>query len=276
MARRLAGFALIYGLYVLLAGLVVLFTIISNSFLTIDNWIQISIAACFLLAAAAGLTLVLITGNIDLTVGSIAYLAAATVYLAADYPTGLSILAALAVGLAAGCLNGVLVAYLRMNALLTTLGLLIAYRGISLVLTGGTVHPVGHGIKALGSIKLFDTLPLVFLVSLVVMAVLQIIARHTRLRALLLRHWQQSGGRSPHRHPRASGDRRRICHLRCLRRCLRHPACHVSGRGHHLHWPRYGISGGSRRGYRRHQPVRRSRQRPARHARRRTLAGDHQ
>ena len=72
-----------------------------------------------------------------------------------------------------------LVAYLRMNALLTTLGLLIAYRGISLVLTGGTVQKVSDGMAALGSIKVFESLPLVFLISLGLMIVLQVLLSRT-------------------------------------------------------------------------------------------------
>jgi ribose transport system permease protein len=70
-----------------------------------------------------------------------------------------------------------------MNSLLTTLGLMIAYRGISLVITGGSMHPVNAGIAALGKVKFFGVLPLVFLVSLVVMIVLQIVLSQTRFGA---------------------------------------------------------------------------------------------
>ncbi len=180
---RVRDFAFAYGFYFLLAGLVLLFTIISNSFLTLSNWTQISIAACFLLAASSGLTLVLITGNIDLSIGSIAYLAASVVFLTNDYPPAVSIIAALVTGTFFGLINGVLVAYLKMNALLTTLGLLIAYRGISLTLTGGTVQKVSDGMAALGSIKFFDTLPLVFLISLGMMIILQVLLSRTRFGA---------------------------------------------------------------------------------------------
>ena len=183
VSSSLRNFVFAYGFYVLLAGLVILFTVISNSFLTISNWTQISIAACFLLAAAAGLTLVLVTGNIDLSVGSIAYLAAATVYLTADQPVVISIIAGLSVGLLAGLINGFLVAYLKMNSLLTTLGLLIAYRGISLVLTEGTVRPVSADLALFGRVKLFDALPLVFLVCFGVMIALQLILNRTRFGA---------------------------------------------------------------------------------------------
>jgi len=180
---RLREFAFAYGFYLLLAGLVLLFTTISNSFLTLSNWTQISIAACFLLAASSGLTLVLITGNIDLSIGSIAYLAASVVFLTADYPPAFSIAAALTVGIIIGLINGILVAYLKMNALLTTLGLLIAYRGISLVLTGGTVQKVSDGIAAFGRLKFFEWLPLIFLISLGLMIILQIVLSRTRFGA---------------------------------------------------------------------------------------------
>ena len=82
----LREFVFSYGFYILLLFFIVLFSLISNSFLTVSNWTQISIVACFLLTASAGLTLVVITGNIDLSVGSVAYLAAAVVYLTADFP----------------------------------------------------------------------------------------------------------------------------------------------------------------------------------------------
>ena len=181
--RAVQSAAFAYGFYLLLLVLVIVFSLISNSFLTVSNWTQISIVACFLLTASAGLTLVMITGNIDLSVGSIAYLASAMVYLTVGAPTVVTVFAVVAVGVLAGSVSGFLVAFCRMNSLLTTLGLLIAYRGLSLVLTSGTVRPVSEGVKALGKIKLFDALPLVFLVSLAVMIVLQIALSRTKFGA---------------------------------------------------------------------------------------------
>jgi ribose/xylose/arabinose/galactoside ABC-type transport system permease subunit len=176
-------FVFAYGLYVLLAALVFLFTFISHSFLTVSNWTQISIAACFLLTASAGLTLVMISGSIDLSIGSVAYLAASAVYLTAGSSPELSIVAAVAVGVLAGLVTGFLVAFLKMNALLTTLGLMIAYRGISLLLTAGTMHPVSAGISSLGKIEFYDALSVVFLVSLGVMVILQVVLSQTKFGA---------------------------------------------------------------------------------------------
>jgi ribose/xylose/arabinose/galactoside ABC-type transport system permease subunit len=179
----LRDFFFSYGFYLLLLFAVLLFSVISNSFLTVDNWTQISIVSCFLLTASAGLTLVVITGNIDLSVGSVAYLSAVIVYLTADYSPFASIVLGILVGVACGLFNGFLVAYLRMNSLLTTLGLMIAYRGICLVITGGSMHPVSAGMAALGKVKFFGVLPLVFLVSLAVLIILQVVLSRTKFGA---------------------------------------------------------------------------------------------
>jgi ribose/xylose/arabinose/galactoside ABC-type transport system permease subunit len=172
-----------YGFYILLVLFVLFFGIVSESFLTVSNWTQISIVACFLLTASAGLTTVIITGNIDLSVGSVAYVSAAMVYLTSELPPVVSILVGISAGVAAGLINGLLVSRLKMNSLLTTLGIMIAYRGISLVITGGTVRPVSEGMKSLGSIKFFEVVPLVFLISLVVMIILQVVLSQTKFGA---------------------------------------------------------------------------------------------
>lgn len=101
-------------------------------------------------------------------------------YLTADYHILLSVSAACAVGVVAGGINGLLVSVFRMNSLLTTLGLLIAYRGVALVITEGTVRPVNTALASFGRIKFFDAIPLVFLVSLGVMIVLQLILSTTK------------------------------------------------------------------------------------------------
>ena len=180
---NLRNIFLSYGFYILLGLFVLFFSIISESFLTVSNWTQISIVTCFLLTASVGLTMVIITGNIDLSIGSTAYLAAAMVYVTSGLPPVVSILVGLLAGLVAGLINGVLVSRFKMNSLLTTLGIMIAYRGISLVITGGTVRPVSEGIAALGKIKYFDVLPLVFLIGLIVTVILQIVLSHTKFGA---------------------------------------------------------------------------------------------
>jgi ribose transport system permease protein len=119
--------------------MVVVFSSMSDVFLTQRNLINIlqqsSINACI----AIGMTLVIISGGIDLSVGPAAALAAvlSATLLAAGYPVPLVILTALAVGLLCGMLNGALIAYAGLQPFIVTLGTLSLYRALALIYTGG-------------------------------------------------------------------------------------------------------------------------------------------
>lgn len=122
-----------------LAIIFVVFTWLSPVFLTAPNLINVlqqsSINACI----ALGMTLVIVSGGIDLSVGPIAALAAvvAASLMVAGVPIPLAILAALGVGALCGLFNGVLVAYAGLQPFIVTLGGLSLYRALSLIYTGG-------------------------------------------------------------------------------------------------------------------------------------------
>ena len=117
----------------------VVFAVLSPNFLTKANLLNIlqqsSINAC----VALGMTLVIISGGIDLSVGPTAAIAAvvAAVLMAAGAPIVVAIPAALLFGVAAGALNGVLVAYGGLQPFIVTLGTLSLYRATALIYTGG-------------------------------------------------------------------------------------------------------------------------------------------
>ena len=119
--------------------MVVVFASLSDVFLTQRNLINIlqqsSINACI----AIGMTLVIISGGIDLSVGPVAALAAvlSATLLAAGYPVPLIILTALLVGLLCGMLNGALIAYAGLQPFIVTLGTLSLFRALALIYTGG-------------------------------------------------------------------------------------------------------------------------------------------
>ena len=122
-----------------LVVIVVVFSILSPNFLTQQNVLNIlqqsSINAC----VALGMTLVIIAGGIDLSVGPTAAIAAVVVavLMAAGVPIGIAIPLALIVGMTAGAFNGVLVAYGGLQPFIVTLGTLSLYRAIALIYTGG-------------------------------------------------------------------------------------------------------------------------------------------
>ena len=125
-----------------LFGLILIFVVFSwltPVFLTAPNLLNIlqqsSINACI----ALGMTLVIVTGGIDLSVGPIAALAAviSASLMVSGVPIPVAILAALGVGALCGLFNGVLVAYAGLQPFIVTLGGLSLYRALSLIYTGG-------------------------------------------------------------------------------------------------------------------------------------------
>lgn len=91
---------------------------------------------------AVGMTLVIATGGVDLSVGAVVAISgamAATVVAEAGLPWHVAVAAAMAVSLACGLWNGLLVVYLRLQPIVATLILMVAGRGIAQLITGGTI-----------------------------------------------------------------------------------------------------------------------------------------
>jgi len=111
---------------------------------------------------AVGMLMLIVSGNIDLSAGSVLGFAggiAAYALTTLEYSLPVSILAAIAVGVAIGLFHGVLTAYLNIPAFIVTLGGLLAWRGAVKWLLGGNTIPISDGtFKAIGN----ENLPLAF------------------------------------------------------------------------------------------------------------------
>ncbi len=96
---------------------------------------------------ALGMTLVIATGGVDLSVGSIVAITGAVCALLLQQGNGLAVtlLAAAGVGALAGSINGLLVAGLSIQPIVATLTLMVAGRGIAQLVTGGQVLIIKHG-----------------------------------------------------------------------------------------------------------------------------------
>jgi len=121
--------------FIVIALIVAIFLILSfgsSTFLNLTTFesLQTSIAPNAIIAA--GMMLLLISGVFDLSVGSVMGLAGAitAILVAAQLPVYLSILAGLGIGVVFGLFNGVLVAYVGVNPLITTLGTMYIGRGL--------------------------------------------------------------------------------------------------------------------------------------------------
>lgn len=146
-----------WGVAILLALTVTLVATVNPAFLQTGNLRDMLVNNVPYAIIACGVTLVIVTGEIDISVGSLAGLLAVVIGLltSADY-ANLSVFAAvpivLAIGTFVGLLNGVLVAYLRVPSIIVTLGMLSALRSVTEMLMGGKwIQNLPPGVRYLGT-----------------------------------------------------------------------------------------------------------------------------
>jgi ribose transport system permease protein len=114
-------------------------TLVSDRFFTLDNLANIGRQVSINAIIATGMTLVILTGGIDLSVGAVMTLAMTfgAGAMLAGVPVPLAVLLALVTGVGCGALNGALIAYCRLPAIIVTLAMMEIPRGIALLYTGG-------------------------------------------------------------------------------------------------------------------------------------------
>jgi ribose transport system permease protein len=125
-------------LLVVLAGMCVFFAVQSEYFITGQNLTNILVSASVIGIVAAPATLLLVSGQFDLSVGSgAALIGVVMAWGAAEYGIPQAILLCIIVGILIGVVNGVSVTIIGINALITTLAMLAILRGLALVLADG-------------------------------------------------------------------------------------------------------------------------------------------
>ncbi len=143
-ARARRGWRWAMGEFGALTGLVLLCVVVSllsPHFLTTTNLLNILQQISIVSVVAVGMTFVIISGGIDLSVGSIVALTGLVMALLmkeAGLPVGLTVLAGLLCGSLMGLVNGLLVAELRLPPFLATLGMMSIARGAAFTVSGGS------------------------------------------------------------------------------------------------------------------------------------------
>jgi ribose transport system permease protein len=123
-----------------LSGLLLLmlvFFILSPHFLTVSNILTVATQTAVIAIIAIGQTYVLITGGIDLSIGSNIALSAmvAGICMRANMPVSFAIMAGLLTGMVSGVMNGIMVAFGKLPPFIATLGMMTVARGLSYTLT---------------------------------------------------------------------------------------------------------------------------------------------
>jgi ribose transport system permease protein len=130
-----------HGVYIALVLLIVYNAIATPNFVTVDTVQLLFSQVPPVIIVSLGMALVIGTGGVDLSVGSIMAIASAVLakFVVGGTPIGVAMLAAVAAGLLVGIFNGLVVAFARVQPIVATLGVLVAGRGIALVITGGAL-----------------------------------------------------------------------------------------------------------------------------------------
>ena len=166
-----------------LALLCVLITIVQPRFLSLYNWLNILQQASAIGLVSSGVALLMIGGGFDLSVGSVVALGGyiVAVAFAAGLPMPLVILLAILGGAVVGAVNGFGVAYLRIPALIMTLGSLYVVRGGVLFLSGGETagRSYAEAFTFLGKGEL-GPLPVPVLIMTVAYVALYLVHKKTR------------------------------------------------------------------------------------------------
>jgi ribose transport system permease protein len=167
-----------------LLAMIMYFSIAASGFLSSDNLTLMTGQGAILLLAALGVTLVIVMGSIDLSIGSVVLLTGSIV---ADLLSHgainivLVILITLGIGAVAGVFNGLVFSYFRVPSFIVTLGTLSLFAGLALTITqGNTITFADSSLSTLSIGQWIPHVQNVAIIALVVMGIVWILARRTR------------------------------------------------------------------------------------------------
>jgi ribose transport system permease protein len=188
--RRIDWSGELVSILIALFVLCAFFSLTSPYFLTIKNILNFVMNATILGIMAAGLFVPMVIGEIDVSQYSVLALSTAIMVtsIRRGMDPGLAIVIAIAVALACGAINGSLVAFLKINPIITTLGAMMIYRGIAFLLTEARALGVtGRFFSVIGSGRLLGIPVSVYImlgVFLIVHVMLTFTARGRRVYAV--------------------------------------------------------------------------------------------
>lgn len=154
-----------------LLGLCLILSILSSNFLTFNNWLNIIVQSATSGIVAVGMTLVVITGGIDLSVGSVLAVSAVigATHMKMGVPIPLCIIEMLLIGVVFGSIQGLLITRVKMPPFIVTLAGMSIGRGLTYVITGARTIPTLPSAfsEYIGSLKIFGIPFLVYLMFIV-------------------------------------------------------------------------------------------------------------
>ena len=174
---KLAELARRHGFLVVLVLIFLLFSVMAGHFASAGNVVAMLHAMAPVVIMSCGMALVVLAGKLDISIGSTAFLSSTVAVLLVNdlgvHPL-LAGLAALVTGALLGALNGFIVVVLGVNALIATLGTMIAFRGVALQLTNAILIPLPESIRALGNASIGPVFVDILVMAVIVVAIDQL------------------------------------------------------------------------------------------------------
>ena len=183
MKKLLKGASREVTLVVAIVLMGVIFTLINSSFFTPRNLINILDQTTINGLLAVGITLAILTGGIDLSIGAILGMTAVLVgqWLVNGMAPLVAVLVGMVLGFSMGCLNGILIAKLKLQPFIATLGTCSALRGLTYIYTGGwPIMNIPENFRDLVDGDLFGWLPSALVMMVIFMAICHILLRKTK------------------------------------------------------------------------------------------------
>jgi ribose transport system permease protein len=147
--------------FVAVIVLFIVFSITARNFFSMRTVLTLALQTSTITLMGIGVTFTIITGGIDLSIGSVVALAGTIAVMAAiaGVPIWLSMVIGLFVGVTCGLLNGLMITKWKLPPFIATLGMMMVARGVGLTITNANAMPAPEGFGELGNGTIFGTGP---------------------------------------------------------------------------------------------------------------------
>lgn len=169
-----------YGFAIIFVLLLIFFSVATKNFLSVDNIVTVLAQAAPWILMATGVTMVIMSGNIDISMGAILFLSMVVgdmLMLTRGVSPWIGIPLMFLIGALMGAINGFIINVLKINPLITTLGMLFAVRGFTLYLTHEQMMDLHPALEEFGRLPYFKEL--VIGISLVILIIMHIVVTRT-------------------------------------------------------------------------------------------------
>lgn len=188
--RRIADFIAQYGIFLILLAMVVAMTILTpiirgeQFFLTTDNLIQVLLQGTVNATIAVGMTFVITSGGIDLSVGSmVALCGVAAALFMRDIGGGavVGIIVTTIVGTLCGLFNGILITRINLSPFIVTLGTMGIFRGLALVISEGrSIYGFSSDFVNFFSLRIGGEVPIAILIAAIIAVIFWFVLGYTK------------------------------------------------------------------------------------------------